>query len=296
MVRWSRDVRTRQKQLPGGLRVSNKLQRWADRRSNPTRRRQRIVATVAVMLVGGAIASVVLASTAEAKKPKKGKKKRTDCPDPTGGTLEGITYQEIVTGGADPNATLPMVIAFHGLGGAPKHMRPIVEKLETKARVIIPQGIEPRGPNYAWWQEKSIGDQAVLTEGMARASAKLAPFVKALVECRPTQGKPIIAGQSQGGMVALLMASTQPQLIDRAIAGSAWLPKGMWRSGMAPALLIHGTKDNTVPFERTRDMVEELTTRGNDWELEVIDGHGHSFGGPLRAAWLAGIENSHSER
>jgi len=271
MVRWSRDVRTRQKQLPGGLRVSNKLQRWADRRSNPTRRRQRIVATVAVMLVGGAIASVVLASTAEAKKPKKGKKKRTDCPDPTGGTLEGITYQEIVTGGADPNATLPMVIAFHGLGGAPKHMRPIVEKLETKARVIIPQGIEPRGPNYAWWQEKSIGDQAVLTEGMARASAKLAPFVKALVECRPTQGKPIIAG-------------------------SAWLPKGMWRSGMAPALLIHGTKDNTVPFERTRDMVEELTTRGNDWELEVIDGHGHSFGGPLRAAWLAGIENSHSER
>jgi predicted esterase len=209
-----------------------------------------------------------------------------------GGTLDGVTYEEIMTGGADPDAAVPMVIAFHGRGAAPEFMAPIVKDLRAPARIIIPQGIDTLGKYFAWWDTKSTGDQADLTAGMVRAAGRLAPFVEAIRDCRPTIGKPILAGHSQGGMLVLALAATKPESMDAAIAGSAWLPSGLWREGMAPVHLLHGSADTTVPYPRTRDMVEKLEALGNNWDLETIEGHGHGLSGSLKTRWLDRIDDA----
>lgn len=265
--------------------MGGKLERWSARNPTDKRRALLIGAGVATVAVMGTIAYVVITAPSRRTSKAKAKAKPKDCPAGPG-TFRGIQFDELVTGGADPNDTLPMVVAFHGRGAAPRYMRPLIEKLDEPARVIIPRGTEPLGKNWMWWKTRSKGDQAELTENMTRGAAQLGPWVRDIARCRPTKGRPIVAGHSQGGMMSLGIAATQPERIHAAVAGSAWLPKGMWRSDMAPAHLVHGEDDDVVDFERTVDMVEDVTAKGNDWELEIIEDHGHNLSGPLLSEWL----------
>jgi dipeptidyl aminopeptidase/acylaminoacyl peptidase len=43
-----------------------------------------------------------------------------------------------------------------------------------------------------------------------------------------------------------------------------------------PVLLIHGTEDNTVPIEQSRDMKKALDEAGMPTELIELEGEGHS--------------------
>jgi len=47
----------------------------------------------------------------------------------------------------------------------------------------------------------------------------------------------------------------------------------------APALMVHGDLDKTVPINQSEQMLEALTTAGVETELLVIEGAGHAFRG-----------------
>jgi phospholipase/carboxylesterase len=278
-----------------------KIQHWYERVPDNKKKSIQVGVAVASVLVVGTIAAIVYSGQARRglpniflPKPDKrgGESKQGNSTKCTSGEIDGVFYEEIVTGGADPNEKLPMVIAFHGLGSTPGNVKPVISKLTSKARIILPRGFESQGKNFAWWKTRAAGDQSALTNDMAKASARFKTFLKSIVLCRPTRGLPIVAGHSQGGMMALGLAATQQGLVDEAVVGSAWLPVGLWRSDMSDAFLVHGSTDEIVPYERTRDMVKSLGAKGNNWELETIQGHGHGLSGELSRTWLEAIDQS----
>lgn len=266
--------------------MGRKLERWSARNPADKRRGLLIGAGVAAVAVVGTITYVVLTLPGGSKSKPKPKPK--DCPADAR-VFRGVEFEELVTGGADPSDKLPMVVAFHGRGADARYMRPIIEKLDAPARVIIPRGTEPLGKNRMWWKTRSKGDQGELTENMTQAAARFGPWVRDLARCRPTVGRPIVAGHSQGGMMTLGIAAVHPEKIHSGVAGSAWIPVGMWRDDMATAHLVHGEDDKIVDFDRTVAMVEDVTARGNDWDVEIVEDHGHNLSGRLRSAWLGKI-------
>ncbi len=49
--------------------------------------------------------------------------------------------------------------------------------------------------------------------------------------------------------------------------------------GLPPYLLIHGTKDDKVPFEQSPKFQEKMKAAGNVCDLIVVEGGGHGMGG-----------------
>ena len=49
------------------------------------------------------------------------------------------------------------------------------------------------------------------------------------------------------------------------------------RKGKPPVLILHGTKDATVPVEQSQRMAEALTQAGVEHELILVEGAPHSF-------------------
>lgn len=217
--------------------------------------------------------------------------------------VAGVHYLEIVTGGAEPDAELPMIIALHGNGAYPALMaQATIHQLGTKkrpaapfdapARFIFLRGTEPVGaPGHARWFSITAADAQ---ESPARA-AKLATQIEArshfvaaaieeLIRLRPTRGKPIITGHSQGAILTLGLAVFHPELFELAIPMAGWLPRPLWPTqpadGAATQLRIvalHGTGDTIVNFARSREVVDRLAALGWSIELRAYAGVKHTF-------------------
>lgn len=51
------------------------------------------------------------------------------------------------------------------------------------------------------------------------------------------------------------------------------------RAGMPPYLLIHGTRDDKVPFDQSLKFQEKMRAAGNACELIAVEGGAHGMGG-----------------
>ena len=49
--------------------------------------------------------------------------------------------------------------------------------------------------------------------------------------------------------------------------------------GMPPFLLIHGTKDEKVPYDQSPEMCEKMKAAGDSCEVFTVEGAGHGMGG-----------------
>lgn len=56
-------------------------------------------------------------------------------------------------------------------------------------------------------------------------------------------------------------------------------PASYIRAGLPPYLLIHGTKDETVPFEQSTKFREKMISDGNTCDLIAVEGGAHGMGG-----------------
>lgn len=198
--------------------------------------------------------TVLLLTSGQDSKPKR----KPNCKNvgTTKGELDGIRYIEHVTGGADPNGRLPMLIVFHSLGANPKGTASFRSLPPT--RVIRPYGLHTMGKGYRWWKTQARGDQAELARNMQEASKKLVPFIQDIAICRPTIGKPVVTGSSQGAMVAYMLATLGAPHVAGAVAVLGWLPESLWDRGMAKTVGIHGTRDKTVNYEKTKAYAEAM--------------------------------------
>ena len=222
------------------------------------------------------IAAFALTAFALGRRPA-----RARCPAAGGGTLEGVRYLEHNPPGLE-NARLPMLIVLHGRGSRPSGVFGMARGAAGGVRVIAPEGIEPFGKVRAWFQSRSVDPE--FNDQVRAAARRIAPFLRAIQACRPTVGKPVIAGHSQGAHMSYIMARLYPNLIRSAVAGSGYLPESLWARFDVPVAAIHGTADATVPFARTATMVANTGA-----SFHPVSG-GHALSGQLKSLWLRKIQ------
>jgi phospholipase/carboxylesterase len=216
---------------------------------------------------------------------------RTAAPTP----LPTLKFRERILGDADPAERLPMIVAIHGLGDRPESFGRVFDRYRRPARLILPQGIDPHGDGFSWFPfRRDRSNPAELASGMRRAADQIAALLGELIALRPTRGRPVVTGFSQGGMLAFTLAATHPDRIAGAVPMGGWLPPPLWpgREG-APGprvVALHGDADAVVPIAPTREAVAHLAAQGRPVELRELAGVGHTVSPEMRTALFALLE------
>ncbi len=197
-----------------------------------------------------------------------------------GETLEAL---ELTTGGADPDAELPLVLGIHGLGDSPRGFRGLYRDLSLPARVVLPRAPTSYGRGFAWFPARYLDeDEQRLADGIAAAADRVAALIERLVADRPGRAAPIVSGFSQGGMICFALAVRHPDKIRLAVPIGGALPLPLRPREVEdpdrfpPIRALHGADDRLVPVEGARKAVEALDAAGLDAELEVFAGVGHA--------------------
>jgi phospholipase/carboxylesterase len=214
-------------------------------------------------------------------------------PDASGwGVAAGLKYLEIVRGGAGADDTLPLLIVIHGLGDHPHPdwLYAIDLDPKLKARMILPQAPTPYGRGFAWFPYR-FGDRndVALAGGISEAEARLAQLIEALRAQRPTRGRAVVCGFSQGGMLSYALALAHPELVSFALPISGELPSPMWpagrpKRGASPKIVaLHGTTDTVVSFEADDAFAQHLRGKGYPITLLPFEGVGHHISEAMSA-------------
>lgn len=205
-----------------------------------------------------------------------------------------LHYRVELTGGAQADETLPMVIALHGLGDRPENFVGVFRGFDTKARVVAPRGLSEHGQGFSWFPiSVRKRDPERVAPGVRRAADAIAEAVSELVGRHPTAGKPIVCGFSQGGMLSFTLAVHHGERFALAIPLAGWLPPPLIPEsiGTVPRIFaLHGSEDSVLPLEATQLSVSHLKRLGVDVELREYAGVGHSLSPAMRAAFHAAIE------
>ena len=203
--------------------------------------------------------------------------------------LAGVEYVEILTAGADARAPLPMIVAIHGLGDRPERFAAALRAYPAPARVILPRAFDASGDGFSWFPVRARSkDIAGLASGIESAAGRLAPFLAALPGARPTVGKPIVTGFSQGGMLSFALAVHHPHELAAAFPVGGWLPPPLWPANrpvdrpLPPITAFHGDADAVVRVEPTREAVARLIELGYPATLREYPGVAHELPAALR--------------
>jgi phospholipase/carboxylesterase len=158
---------------------------------------------------------------------------------------------------------MPLVIVMHGRGADANDLADLAPMIDGGYRFVFPNAAKPFEPmpgytfGWSWfdgWPPE--GDSVV------DSRTKLLALIDELVARYPTpEGKIVIAGFSQGGLMAIDIGfrTTQP------IAGIVVMSGAIFEADMPPLrklpmLITHGTEDEMVEIlqaRRTRFVLEE---------------------------------------
>lgn len=195
-----------------------------------------------------------------------------------------LHYVERILGDAKPDDALPMLVAIHGLGDDPDNFAHLFDAYGGTARLILPQGVDATdNGGWSWFPIRArSGDIEGLAKGIDASADKIAAAIDALKASRPTVGDPIVTGFSQGGMLAFTLAVEHPEQVGFAIPIGGWLPPPLWPEAGPTAshpkvVALHGTADNAVLYEPTKQAVEALVAKGYDVELKSYEGVRHAI-------------------
>lgn len=232
-----------------------------------------------------------------ARSQQRTRRTQTDCTHvgSSGGVIGGIRYLERVRGGADPEAHLPMVILFHSRGSRPENYEKGLQNIGP-ARLIIPEGSYGQDGKRSWWDGgvREIVESGGVEEAAKQwrdTSSKMRSFIRDVVRCRPTVGKPLVTGASQGGQMALLMTSRFPTQVKGAVAVAAYLLPLFWNSSMAETVMIHGTGDTTVPYAWAEAFADAMQLQGAAVEFLSFPAQGHTITSPMSKAWIEAVRS-----
>jgi phospholipase/carboxylesterase len=125
------------------------------------------------------------------------------------------------------------------------------------------------------------GGEPAFERGVAEAAARLARLLEKLPAERPTVGRPVLTGFSQGGILTFAVATSRPELVSSALPLAGMLPRRLWpRAPLAgvealPLRALHGGRDELLPPGPTEALVAHLRELGFDAALRVYPDAGH---------------------
>jgi phospholipase/carboxylesterase len=174
-----------------------------------------------------------------------------------------LRYVLNVPSGKPNDVALPLVIVIHGRGADANDLADLAPMVDDGYRFIFPNAPKKFEPmpgysfGYSWfdgWPPE--GDSIVSSR------EKLLALVDDLVARYPTpDGKIVVAGFSQGGMMAIDVGFRTRQNV----AGIVCMSGAIYEAGQPPlrklpVLIVHGTEDDMIPLwgaQRTRLVLEE---------------------------------------
>jgi phospholipase/carboxylesterase len=157
-------------------------------------------------------------------------------------------------------------------------MLPMFTRYQGRARLILPYG-HPSGGMYIWYESAS---EDVAAPMVTRETDRLATALAVLSASRPTVGKPIVTGFSQGGIMTYALAVTHPDSMSAAFPISGLLPTSLYPSAQSagplpPISAFHGAADLAVPTRGARDSIAALKHAGFNAQLREYPGLEHDI-------------------
>ncbi len=195
--------------------------------------------------------------------------------------------QDYYTLGAGKNGETTargLVLFLHGYGSEAHNIYPVVEAWEKEipsALFVVPNAFDPvpDWQGYQWFPIPEI-TTAVIEGGVRQATPRLAHFIMSL---QKTYGVPaahtVVAGFSQGAMMALGMAAYEGALVGGILAyAGALVPQRLNSIGPLPAVaLVHGDEDEVVSLSFSVEAESLLTKAGFDCALYQLPSVGHTL-------------------
>lgn len=189
-----------------------------------------------------------------------------------------------------PNAS---VIVLHGLGADGFDLRPLAEALElpvgTAVRFVFPHApylpvsINQGHVMRAWYDIRHPDLRLQEDEAGVRGSvAAVSRLIRRERERGVASAHIVLAGFSQGGVIALHAGLRHPEPLAGLVALSTYLPfpysldtEASPANRHTPVFLAHGVNDPIVPYALGEAARQALEARGQpvDWHRYVM-GHG----------------------
>ena len=208
-----------------------------------------------------------------------------------------------------PETATASVIWLHGLGADGHDFEPIVPELglnnTRSTRFVFPHA--PRQPvsinagmvMRAWYDIRDSDLPGEVDEpGIRRSESHLRRFIEQENEVGMSSDRIVLAGFSQGGVIALRTGLTLEHPLAGILALSTYLPLvEATRNEAHPAnastavFLAHGREDPLIPIEAAKDASELLTTLGYPLQWHEYDMPHAVCPEEIRdiAEWLSGV-------
>ncbi len=185
--------------------------------------------------------------------------------------VERLAYAAHVPPGEGP---FPALIALHGWGANAHDLFGLAPTIhDGKAVVLCPQGpvrlaVGGGMAGYGWFP--MTPGQPPDEEAFMVSAEALRRLIDAALERYPIDpARVVLAGFSQGGIMAYELALRDPDRFAGLAALSSWfpeplvnlLPKLPGHEGF-PVLVVHGTQDPAISVERAREAREALRSYG----------------------------------
>ncbi len=177
------------------------------------------------------------------------------------------------------------VIWLHGLGADGHDFESIIPELRlpqtAKIRFIFPHApirkvtINGGYAMRAWYD--IVGDAIQHDpdiKGMQESVAQVEELIEDEIKSGVSSSRIIIAGFSQGGAIALLVALQSSRSLAGVLALSTYLPDVDRENEIntsIPYLMMHGTSDFVVPIDLARKSFDKLKALGVDAEWHEYD-------------------------
>ena len=211
--------------------------------------------------------------------------------------LAGFSYIETLTGGADPDSRLPMLIALHYMSGSAATSIEDYADVDMPMRLLSLQGPYKFRAGFSWFPDAYYElDAASQLQITVDAADLVAEFISKAIQVYPTQGKPLMTGFSQGADLTHMVALRNPRLIAAALPMGGRFPDA-WRDAVTDEtepvpqiVLFHGAADNTVDVNESLAAARYFIANGSSVVLRTYAGVGHAYPSRMKSDFEKVIE------
>jgi phospholipase/carboxylesterase len=178
-----------------------------------------------------------------------------------------INYEVVDTGSSSSSSPSHLVIWLHGLGADGFDFIPVAEQLNlpsSSIRFLFPHApispvtINGGQPMRSWYDITSMDFQEANRSNpadIARSSNAITTLIDEQIELGIQSDHIVLAGFSQGGVIALHTALRYPQKLAGIMTLSTYFPSAdeclneiSTANSNTPIFSAHGTYDDVVPF------------------------------------------------
>jgi phospholipase/carboxylesterase len=165
----------------------------------------------------------------------------------------------------------PLLLLLHGIGSNEEDLIGLAPYLDQRFLIVSARAPNPYGwGGYAWFEIEWLPDRIEIDREQAAASRELiVAFIgEAIAAYGADPARVYLLGFSQGAMMSAWVALSQPNLVAGTVLMSGRIPEEV-RDRIAtpeqlagkPFLVVHGTRDQTLPIANgraSRDLLQGL--------------------------------------